>query len=144
MLNCEICALTQHHCCKASIAFNVMDTLHLIHQAEALNIDIKLLPSTEKKDHFNIIKRGKLFKSLDSENCVFLKEGRCLIYQERPSICRIYGTDSVKCWFFDFNENTPIDKIFALTQQEIEALTRRAISFNEEVVVEIFKDKMKN
>ena len=143
MLNCALCVNTQYHCCKASISYNIMDTIILINKATSLNIDIKIYPSKDKANYFNITKKGKPFKSLNDENCIFLKNGKCLIYDERPNICRVYGTDQVKCWFNDYDYDTPADVIFNLSKEKIELLTTSAIEMNEKSVIELFKNKMK-
>lgn len=144
MLNCEICALTQHHCCKASVPYNVTEAIHLSNKAEELNIDIRILPSKEKKNYFNIVRKDKLFKSLDDENCIFLKNGRCLIYEERPGICRVYGTEKVKCWFYDFDYDTSPDQLFDMSKEDVSKLTKKITESNEASVIEFFKEKMKN
>ena len=143
MLDCKVCSLTQHHCCKASIAFNVMEVLCLSQKADELGIKIKILSSKEKPNYFNIIKKGKPIKSLNDENCIFLINGLCSIYEERPAICRIYGTETVKCWFHDLAFNTPANEIFDMTEEEIQKLTSSIISENEKTVLKLFKEKMK-
>jgi len=143
MLNCETCTQTQHHCCKASIALNVMDVIVLINKAKSLNIDIKVLPSKDKPDYFNIIKKGKPFKSLNDENCAFLNNGACIIYNDRPNICKVYGTEQVKCWFHEIDYDTSSDKIFNISTNEINLLTQTIMQLNESSVIKIFKEKMK-
>lgn len=142
MLNCETCAKTQHHCCKASISYNIMEVLHLSEKADELGIEIKVLPSKEKPNYFNIIKRGKPIKNLNDENCVFLNDGKCKIYEDRPSICKVYGTELVNCWFNDFDHDTPIDKIFDMNEEDVKKLTVKAMDNNEKKVISFFNKKM--
>jgi len=144
MLNCEICALTQYHCCKASVPYNVTEAIHLANKAEELGINIRILPSKEKKNYFNIVRKDKLFKTLDDENCIFLKNGRCIIYEDRPAICRVYGTEKVKCWFYDLDYDTPADVIFDMDKDDVSHLTKKITKENETSIIEFFKDKMKN
>jgi Fe-S-cluster containining protein len=143
MLNCEICAQTQHHCCKASITFNVMEVIDLVQKANELHIDVKIRPSKEKPNSYNLVRKDKVVKSLNDENCIFLKNGRCSIYNERPSICRVYGTKLVKCWFHDFDYDTPANTLFELTDDKVKELTNNAITKNEKSVIEFFQSKMK-
>ena len=143
MLNCELCALTQHHCCKASISFTVMEIIDLVAKAENLGIAVKVRPAKEKPNYFNLIAKDKIVKSLNDENCVFLKNGRCSIYEERPSICRVYGTELVKCWFHHLDYDTPASDIFDMTDETIKALTDKVVKANEVSVVEFFQKRMK-
>lgn len=142
MLNCENCALTQHHCCKASISYTVMEVIHLSDQATKLGIDIKVLPSQERDNYFNIVRRDKKPSLLNDENCVFLKDGRCSIYDERPSICKVYGTEKVKCWFNDLDHDTEPSVIFDMDKDDITELTQKTMITNEESVLALFKSLM--
>jgi len=143
MLNCSTCALTQHHCCKASIAFDIMETIHLSKEAEKLGINIRIIASTEKPNYFNIVRKNKPFRSLNDENCVFLRDGRCRIYNSRPAVCRVYGTKLVECWFASLDYATPIDDIFAMTSDTVHDLTEKALKANEQRAIEFFQEKMK-
>jgi len=143
MLNCETCALTQHHCCKASIAFNIMEVIDLLTKAENLGIAAKVRLSPEKQNYFNLVEKSKPIKSLNDTNCIFLSNGRCLIYNERPSVCKVYGSELVKCWFYDFDYDTPIDTMFNMGANEVEKLTADTIARNEKSVIEFFGKKMK-
>lgn len=143
MLNCATCTQTQHHCCKASISFTIMEVIDLVEKAEREGIDVKILPSKDKPNYFNIIKKGKVFKSLNDENCIFLKDARCTIYAERPSICRVYGTELVKCWFHNLDYDTPASNLFGMDEKTIKELTDIVVKSNEQTVIEFFQKKMK-
>ncbi len=143
MLNCETCVQTQHHCCKASIAFNIMEVIDLMDKAEKLGIDVKIKKSPDKQDAFNLIKVGsRNVRSLNELNCVFLSKGKCQIYNERPGICRVYGSEMIKCWFNKFDYDTPIDKIFKLTDEDVETLTNHILEENQKTAIEFFNKHM--
>lgn len=143
MLNCEVCSQTQHHCCKASISFTVMEVIDLVEKAEKKGMDVKIRPSNEKPNYFNIVKKDKIIKSLNDENCVFLKSGRCSIYADRPSICRVYGSELVQCWFNDMDYDTPVSRLFDLTAEEVKEMTNSIVERNEKSVIKFFQNKMK-
>lgn len=143
MLNCEVCSQTQHHCCKASISFNVMEIIDLVQKAEKLGIDVKVRPSKEKPNYFNLVKKDKPIRNINDENCIFLKSGRCSIYAERPSICRVYGSELVKCWFYDMDYDTPASKLFDLTDGQVKEMTSKVVDSNEKSVIHFFQHKMK-
>ena len=143
MLNCATCAQTQHHCCKASISFTIMEVIDLVEKAEKRDIDVKVLPSKDKPNYFNIVKKGKVFKSLNDENCIFLKDARCTIYEERPSICRVYGSEMVKCWFHNLDYDTPALTLFEMDEKTIKDLTDDVVKSNETSVIQFFQKKMK-
>ena len=144
MLNCEICAQTQHHCCKASIAFNIMEVIDLMDKAKKLGIDVKIKQSPDKQDAFNLIKVGsRNVKSLDELNCIFLLNGKCQIYAERPGICRVYGSEMVKCWFYKFDYDTSIDRLFKISEEEVKSLTNAILEENQKTAVEFFNEHMK-
>ncbi len=143
MLNCATCAQTQHHCCKASISFTIMEVIDLVEKAEKKGIAVKVLPSKDKPNYFNIVKKGKVFKSLNDENCIFLKDARCTIYEERPSICRVYGSEMVKCWFHNLDYDTPALTLFEMDEKTIKGLTDDVVKSNEASVIQFFQKKMK-
>lgn len=143
MLNCATCTLSQHHCCKASISYNIMEVMDLVEKAKKINIDVKVLPSREKPNYFNIVKRGRPVRLINDENCVFLKEGKCQIYDERPSICRVYGTDIVKCWFNNLPFDTPVEELFDMSKERITILTQEVIASNEQEVIQFFNNAMR-
>lgn len=143
MLNCEVCSQTQHHCCKASISFNVMEVIDLVEKATKLGIDVKIRPSKEKPNYFNLVKKDKPIRSINDENCIFLKSGRCSIYDERPSICRVYGSELVKCWFHNLDYDTPASQLFEMTDDKIKELTLETVENNEKSVIIFFQNKMK-
>jgi Fe-S-cluster containining protein len=120
-----------------------MEILHLIEKAGEQGLNIKVLPSKEKPNYFNIVERGKTFTDINDENCVFLKDGLCSIYDERPSVCRMYGTDLVKCWFDEYPPETPAKEIMDLSKEDIEKLMEKVQSLNEQSVIKLFQKHVK-
>lgn len=120
-----------------------MEIIDLMAKAEKLNLKVKIKPSKEKPNYFNIIRSDKPIRSLNEENCVFLKSGRCSIYEERPSICRVYGTELVKCWFHNLDYDTPASTLFDMDEKAIKELTDTVVKSNEQTVIEFFQRKMK-
>lgn len=79
----------------------------------------------EKLDTFMPATKNQLDKSffnddflwVRSKSCIFLKEGRCSIYEDRPVVCRKYGV-SVLCEVID-NDVYSSDKDVALDESAI-------------------------
>ena len=108
-LPCEECTKTNNSCCKADIPYGLLDALHikylLTQKYKVLKPSQILMhphPNDEPNQYMIInctdIKRDDEV-DIREHNCVALIEGRCAIYEDRPSICRQYGTEFARCRF---------------------------------------------
>lgn len=101
--NCEMCLKSEVHCCKADVPYDVFEALFMLENLKGKRDVSKLTlanhPKAEGK--FVIIDTDIMDTSkpiaIQEFNCVCLHEGKCLIYENRPSICRMYGTSFMKC-----------------------------------------------
>jgi Fe-S-cluster containining protein len=87
--------------------------------------DIKKIKKLGFKEDFFLIKKNGWFK-LKNKNgkCVFLKNGRCIIYGYRPLGCRLYPLiyDEAKGLIIDVL--CPYNKEFKASKTEVEALIK--------------------
>ena len=85
-----------------------------------VGLDPEVFEKHKNKVQRKIVKRwtvnGKLYLATEDRYCLFLNpEGRCVIYEDRPKICRDFGiTPGLECPFFDL-KGVPIP------EQEVEA-----------------------
>jgi Fe-S-cluster containining protein len=149
-LNCEECTKTNNHCCKADIPYSPLEAMSMILYGEKVGIkNITLMPSNKiKKDYFVIIDNSWI-KSDDSvdlsdKNCVFFIEGKCSIYENRPNICRLYGTEMIRCRYEA--SNIDADKIAKATRDDIlfldsEAFNKSKINTEQNRILNLLKYK---
>ena len=77
------------------------------------------------------IYRYEMRKAADTGKCVFLKENRCIIYSQRPLICRFYpfgletDEDERKVFYFT-NECPGISKGKKLKKKDFQAMLKKA------------------
>jgi len=100
-LPCDVCTKTNNHCCKADIPLRLGE----------INTIFNNLPNDMTQKDFLIIKHNSyqvtkkfmlIHKSyngcdINITDCIFLKNGKCSIYNYRPDICKVYGTDTMRC-----------------------------------------------
>jgi Fe-S-cluster containining protein len=127
-LNCEECTKTKNHCCKADIPHDIVTALALVAMGEdkgLKNLGITAHPNHETRA---IIFDKKWIKgndlNIEDKPCVFLKDGKCIVYENRPDICRLYGTEFVRCRY-EASGISP-DKIDKLSIQDIKHLDEYA------------------
>ena len=97
----------KYHCCKNGFAFVGIQDAQKIKKATGkeynefldysplskpvLHVLRKGDPSLENSLRHSLIKDEKILRLKQNKgDCVFLKEGKCSIYEVRPKICRIY------------------------------------------------------
>jgi len=96
---CQACVKTDNHCCKTDIPLNFADAVIMMRYAKDLGKDVVL---GEHASGFGtlMIVPNKPGIDVNREPCVFvMANGKCEIYEDRPSICRAYGTQDMKCRF---------------------------------------------
>ena len=103
-LNCDICVKTDNHCCKADIPLDIPIALALVEISGLTNLAITETPkfpgSVVIVDK-NWFTDPSVQVDIQTKTCVFLKEGKCSVYDHRPDICRWYGTKQIRCrWEF--------------------------------------------
>ncbi|MGB1226439.1 MAG: YkgJ family cysteine cluster protein [Poseidonibacter sp.] len=100
-LNCEQCAKTKNHCCKADIPLEVPIALSLILIAEKKGFEnLSITEHPRFKERAVIINKSWVKDNqldLMNQECAFLADGKCGIYEDRPDICRLYGTKYIRC-----------------------------------------------
>ena len=141
-LRCEECTKTTNHCCKADIPLGLLDALHmkylLVDKYKVLakeDVLINLHPNGQESMYFvlniqDIPKDSEI--DIRHHNCAALIDGKCVVYADRPNICRQYGSDFMKCRFDC--EDTPVD-IGALSFEDIRELDVKA--FNTSLSIDI-------
>jgi len=88
--------------------------------------DIERIKNAGYKDFY----KGNMLKAVDG-NCIFFKEGKCSIYEIRPTVCQIYPITRF------FSKDKPITPIFFL---HLECPVARKLSI-EEIDELIMKEK---
>lgn len=100
-LPCEECVKTNNHCCKADIPYDHVTAMCLyIEGKKVLNKDISIVQHPKFESKALIVDKAWVEKGgidLEGKDCVFLVNGKCSIYESRPDICRLYGTDKIRC-----------------------------------------------
>lgn len=100
-LPCEECVKTDNHCCKADIPLEPTTALSLIgiaREAGITNLGMNEHPKFESRViifNKDWVEDGHL--DLVGKDCAFLVDGKCAIYENRPDICRLYGTKWIRC-----------------------------------------------
>ena len=66
--------------------------------APVLNNDelIKIREMLNSDDFYEVVDRNIYKLKLNNNECIFLKNGRCLIYKNRPLDCKLYPFDIIK------------------------------------------------
>lgn len=99
MLPCEECTKTNNHCCKMDIPYHPVDAMWFIKCGEDVGINDLVLINHPKFNDMVIIANKNTYGDIQELPCVFLKDGKCAIYNNRPIICRSYGTEFIRCRF---------------------------------------------
>jgi len=95
-LPCEVCTKTDNHCCLADIPYDYIEALKLCDLGRQNGLDLIMVSHPKFEDKVIILNSGD-DGILENKPCVFLKNGKCSIYEDRPFICRNYGTDFIRC-----------------------------------------------
>lgn len=96
-LPCSECTQTSNHCCKMDIPLEMPICLFLVAKGEELGMRDLIV-----REHPHFPERGIVCKEttkgdITTKDCVFFIDGKCAIYEDRPDICRIYGTKYIRC-----------------------------------------------
>ena len=97
---CEECTKTNNHCCVASVPYGISEALFYSNLADKLGIESLVYPHPAVNvGLFALVNSSMLDKDISQETCIFFKDGKCSIYDERPPLCRAYGSDYMVCRF---------------------------------------------
>lgn len=133
ILPCAECTQTKNHCCKADIPYSIVDAMHIkwlvTEKYKVLPVEDVLItnhPATNLNDtQYIIINSSGITKGSTVDvreyDCVALIDGKCSIYEDRPNICRQYGTEFMKCRYKS-NGITSKEVIKALDYNSIKEL----------------------
>jgi len=117
-LPCDECVQTDNHCCLADIPHTIPDAMYLKYKANQLNIECIITSHPKADKHVVLVQEHMRGKDVTKFPCIFLSAGRCLIYDDRPTICRAYGTKAMPCRY-DISGHTTKFEIGKLTREEI-------------------------
>ena len=96
---CSACVKTDNHCCKTDLQLSFADAVIMMRHAKTLNKDVVLGEHPMGMGYLMIVP-NKPGMDINLEPCIFFgSDGKCEIYEDRPSICRAYGTQDMKCRF---------------------------------------------
>ena len=121
-LPCGECTKTYNHCCIADIPYSVTDAIYYKYKAMEMNIECIVTPHPNTEGYFVLVNESMRGQDIQKRNCIFLYGGKCSIYEDRPSICRAYGTECMPCRLEDEPELRTKEQIGALTREQIAKL----------------------
>jgi len=127
-LPCEACMKTDNHCCTTDIHLNLADAILMMGYAKEMGKDvlIGLHPTADSHMIFMIVP-NKPGLDINIEPCIFVgSDGKCEIYEDRPSICRTYGTEHMRCRF-EYSNISDEDVIRNCTREDINKLDEAAM-----------------
>jgi len=96
---CFACMQTDNSCCTTDIPLSFADAILMMRWAKELKKDVVLGEHPEHAGMGTLIMLpNKPGININREPCVFVgSRGECEIYEDRPSVCRCYGTEDMKC-----------------------------------------------
>lgn len=122
-LHCEECVKTNNHCCLADIPFDYMEALYLANKGKEFGLDLMLVEHPSFNDKVVILDSKTEFgSSLQGVPCVFLRDGKCLVYEDRPFICKQYGSEFIRCRYEALNIKG--EDIKSFTFRDIQVMDR--------------------
>ena len=128
-LPCEECVQTKNSCCITDIPLSFAEAILMLDYAEKLNKDVVIGEHPEDK-HMMMMLPKKQNMEIRTEPCVFFgSDGRCEIYEDRPSICRAYGNEHMRCRY-EFSNITTKEEIAKADKKKIRELDEKALDPN--------------
>ena len=96
---CSACVKTDNHCCRTDIPLSFADAILMMRWAKELKKNVVLGEHPEHEGSGTLVMiPNKPGIDINLEPCVFFDDnGQCEIYEDRPSICKCYGTEDMKC-----------------------------------------------
>jgi len=79
------------------IPLDIPQALFLIHQGEKVGIKNLICRVHPKFEEKVLICKPETRGNIAIQECVFFLDGKCSIYENRPDICRMYGTEFMRC-----------------------------------------------
>jgi len=128
---CDVCIKTKNHCCTSDLVLNYADAMLMMRNAKDLGKDVILGWHIDNRPE-EIVGNMMMIPNkpgLDPrrEPCVFLDaSGKCEIYEDRPSICRMYGTQDMRCRYEYAGIDTEAE-IAAVDKQKMRELDNMAL-----------------
>jgi Fe-S-cluster containining protein len=121
------------------IPLQLVDALFMVHCGDKVGIKDTIIRPHPKYDNMELVfickedTRG----NISNQPCVFLVDGKCAIYESRPTICRMYGTEFMRCRYeargcSSYKHNLSIDDIremdeYASSKSKIKDMIERVI-----------------
>ena len=139
-LPCEECVKTSNHCCKTDIRLSIPEMIIMVELAVELKKDF-VFGSIPGSDTEFLILPNEPGLDITTTDCIFLgSDGKCEIYEQRPYVCRAYGTKDLRCRYECSNISTK-EEIEKLTKNDIRMLDKIAFD-NSNQVFEKYGDKL--
>ena len=126
---CSECVKTDNSCCTTDLVLNQADAILMMRYAKKLNKDVVLGPHIDNIDgSFSLMMvPNKPGIDIRREPCVFFgSNGKCEIYEDRPSICRLYGTQDMRCRY-EFAGMKTEEEIAKVDRVKMRALDEAAL-----------------
>ena len=122
-LPCSECTKTNNHCCLADIPHSVTDAIFYNYKAMELGIEALVVQHPSKNEgYFVLVDESMRGQDITKRNCIFLNKGQCSIYEDRPSICRAYGTECMPCRYEDEPLLKTKEQIGSLSEDDMHKL----------------------
>ena len=114
-LPCKACMTTSNHCCMTDVQLSFPDAILMMGYAKDLGKDVVLGEHPSSMGTLMMVP-NKQDMDINREPCVFVGyDGKCEIYEDRPSTCRTYGTEHMRCRF----EYSGITSAFEIAKMNI-------------------------
>lgn len=126
-LPCEQCTQTDNHCCIADIPYDLPIALSMLHFGSLVGINDIFITKHPKYDEKVVILKNGTSGNISKMPCVFFTDGKCAIYENRPDICRIYGTELMRCRY-ECSGIKHKEFIERISMQDIEKLDAYALN----------------
>ena len=135
---CEECVQTTKHCCKTDLHLNFADTILMLSYAEKLGKNVVVGQHPEGDRDTMLIIPNKPGIDIRDEPCVFFgSDGKCEIYEDRPSICRTFGTEHMRCRYEYSNIRTK-EEIECMTKEKMRELDDKAMDKDFKIIADHF------
>lgn len=134
ILPCAECTQTNNHCCKADIPYTLVDALHIkwlitdkykIANREDIVIGNHPAVNLQDKDLYFVFNSKDITTGstvdIRTHNCPAMVDGKCGIYDDRPNICRQYGTEFMRCRY-ECSGITTKEQIMVLDMNSVKML----------------------
>ena len=130
-LDCETCCKSNNHCCLTDIPYEPPIAMAMIGYGEDAGIkDVLMIEHPKLPERVMLVNQDMSGKDVSTLPCVFFKDNKCAIYENRPDICRLYGTEHIRCRYEASDKVFNLDGYNSLTRDDIEELDSNAMKKN--------------